>query len=122
VVHLHRTPKEIIMGVTVDVYTWPQVVLAPGAVVTLIHWVVDGNGHSLIDPDRWYWMSAVPQFEGVRPDRPVPAATIEIVSQRPVRDRRIEPGPNNTNWLVTWRNPGNDTVWFQPRMVEAPAR
>jgi hypothetical protein len=54
VVHLHRTPKEIIMGVTVDVYTWPQVVLAPGAVVTLIHWVVDGNGHSLIDPDRWY--------------------------------------------------------------------
>jgi hypothetical protein len=51
------------MGVTVDLYTWPQVVVAPGAEVTLLHWVVDGNGHSVIDPDRWYWMSAVPDNE-----------------------------------------------------------
>lgn len=110
------------MGVTVDVYTWPEVVLAPGVDVTLLHWVVDGNGHSLIEPDRWYWMSAVPEYTDVRPDRPVPAATVEIVTQRPVRERRPSPGPANTNWLATWRNAGRESATFRPRMVVAPAR
>ena len=55
------------MGVTVDVYTWPEVVVAPGAEITLLHWIVDGNGHSMIEPGRWYWMSAVPEYAGVRP-------------------------------------------------------
>ena len=110
------------MGVMVDVYTWPEVVVAPGAQVTLIHWVVDGNGSSLIDPDRWCWMSAVPEFAGARPDRPLAGATIQILAQRPVRDRVPEPALNNTNWLVTWSNPGGDTATFQPRMLQAPAR
>jgi hypothetical protein len=110
------------MGVTVDLYTWPQVVVAPGAEVTLLHWVVDGNGHSVIDPDRWYWMSAVPEYAGVRPDRPVPGASIQVLSQRPVRERTMSPGPNNTNWLVTWKNPHNETATFKPRMLAAPAR
>ena len=79
------------MGVTVDVYTWPEVVLAPGVDVTLLHWVVDGNGHSLIEPDRWYWMSAVPEYTDVRPDRPVPAATVEIVPS--VRSENVVPRP-----------------------------
>jgi hypothetical protein len=96
--------------------------VAPGAEVTLLHWVVDGNGHSVIDPDRWYWMSAVPEYAGVRPDRPVPGASIEILSQRPVRERTMSPGPNNTNWLVTWRNPHNESATFKPRMLAAPAR
>ena len=110
------------MGVSVDVYTWPEVVVDATAQVTLIHWVVDANGSSLIDPDRWCWMSAVPEFAGARPDRPLASATIEIVSQRPVRDRRPTPGLNNTNWLVTWYNPGDSSATFQPRMVQAPAR
>jgi hypothetical protein len=42
------------MGVSVDVFTWPQIVLAPGAQVTFLHRIVDNNGNSLIDPDRWY--------------------------------------------------------------------
>ena len=110
------------MGVTVEVYTWPQVVVAPGAEVTLIHWVIDEHGSSLIDPNRWYWMSAVPEFTGVRPDRPVPGASIEIVSQRPIRERRNTTGSNNTNWIATWRNPHNESATFRPRLLEAPAR
>jgi hypothetical protein len=110
------------MGVAVDVFTWPAVVVAPGAQVSLIHWIVDGNGSSMIDPDRWCWMSAVPEFADVRPDRPVPSATIEIVSQRPVRERKQTPGLNNTNWLATWSNPGDASATFHPRMLMAPAR
>jgi hypothetical protein len=111
------------MGVSVDVFTWPQIVLAPGAEVTFLHWIVDNNGESLIDPDRWYWMSAVPEFANVRPDRPVPGASLEIVIQGAYRDPLPTTGPNNTQWLATWRNATNDwIVVFQPRLVEAPAR
>ena len=110
------------MGVEVDIIEWPQVIVAPGAQVDLIHWVVDNNGASLIDPDHWCWMSAVPEPAGARPDRPVPAATIEIAAQRPVRDRRDSPGLASTNWLATWRNPGDETATFHPRMLIAPAR
>jgi len=110
------------MGVMVDVYTWPEVVVAPGAQVTLIHWVVDGNGSSMIDPDRWCWMSAVPEFAGARPDRPLAGATIQALAQRAVRDRVSHPALNNTNWLVTWSNPGGDTATFKPHMLQAPAR
>ena len=111
------------MGVEVDVYVWPEIVLAPGVEVTFLHWVVDANGSSVIDPDRWCWMSAVPEFAGARPDRPLAAASIEAAAQRPVRERVPEPGPNNTNWLVTWRNPEpRDSVTFRPRMLAAPAR
>lgn len=111
------------MGVMVDVYSWPEIVLAPGQEVTFIHWVVDDNGHSLIDPERWYWMSAVPEFAGGRPDRPMPAASVEIVAQRPARDAVPEPGPNNINWIATWHNPNQHSeVTFQPRMVQAPSR
>ena len=111
------------MGVTVDLYSWPEIVLAPGQDVTFVHWVVDNNGFSVIDPDRWCMMSAVPEFAGARPDRPLAAAAIEIVIQGATRDAVPEPGPNNTNWLVTWRNPNqSESVTFHPRMVAAPAR
>jgi hypothetical protein len=111
------------MGVSVDVFTWPQIVLAPGAQVTFLHWIVDNNGSSLIDPDRWYWMSAVPNFAGARPDRPVPGASLQIVSQGAYRDRQPTAGPNNTQWQATWHNlTANASVTFQPRLVEAPAR
>ena len=84
--------------------------------------IVDNNGHSMIDPEHWHLMSSVPDWAGVRPDRPVPAATVEIVSQGATRDRVLEPGPSNINWLATWRNPdGANSVTFRPRMVIAPA-
>ena len=109
------------MGVPVDVYTWPEIAIAGGEEVTLVHWVVNATGGSLIQPDRWYWMSGVPDYHDIRPDRPVSAAALEALVQGPVRERTQTPGPGNTNWRVTWRNPGSDPVWFQPRMVGAPA-
>ena len=110
------------MGVSVEVHVWPEITLAPGQQVTLIHWVVDEFGHSLIEPDRWYWMSAVPDYGDVRPDRPVAGATVEAVAQRALRERTDRPGPGNANWLVTWRNPGKEFVRFRPRLLQAPAR
>jgi hypothetical protein len=111
------------MGVLVDVYTWPEITLAPGAEVTFLHWIVDNDGISLIDPERWYWMSAVPEFADVKPDRPVPGASLQAVIQGAYRDPQPDTGPNNTQWLVTWRNPDNTYIaTFRPRMVEAPAR
>lgn len=109
------------MGVSVNVYTWPQIVLAPRAKVTFIHSLVDDDGVSMIEPHRWYWMSAVPEFVGVEADESVPAASVEIVAQRPFRDRQAKAGLNNTNWLATWYNPNDDvSVTFSPRMLEAP--
>ena len=111
------------MGFSVDVFTWPEIVLSPNAEVTFLHWIVDSNGISLIDPERWYWMSGVPEFAGVRPDRPVPGASLQVVVQGAFRDPQPDTGPNNTQWLATWRNAtSNAIVTFRPRMVEAPAR
>jgi hypothetical protein len=110
------------MGVTVDVYTWPAVVLAPGQQLTFIHWIVDEYGHSIIDNQHWHLMSSVPDHVDVRPDRPVPAASVDIVTQGATRERVPEPGPSNTNWRATWRNPDTGNfVTFRPRMVIAPA-
>jgi hypothetical protein len=72
------------MGVSVDVYVWPQIVLAPGQEVTFVHWVVDGIGSSLIDSDHWYWMSSVPELTDVRPDRPIPVAD-HMAESRPAQ-------------------------------------
>jgi len=81
------------MSVSVDVFTWPAVVLAPGQQLTFIHWIVDTFGHSMIDPEHWHLMSSVPDYAGARPDRPLAAASLEIVSQGATRDRVPEPGP-----------------------------
>src|SRR5215472_13834680 len=50
------------MSVSVDVFTWPAVVLAPGQQLTFIHWIVDTFGHSMIDPEHWHLMSSVPDY------------------------------------------------------------
>jgi hypothetical protein len=110
------------MGSTADIFSWQEISLAPGQQITLIHWVVDQHGISLIEPDRWYWMSAVPEYGYNRPDRPVPGATVEVISQRPVRAPKRGPGPSNIDWLVTWHNPGPDFVHFRPRLLQVPAR
>jgi hypothetical protein len=110
------------MAVSVDVYTWPAIVLAPGQQLTFIHWIVDQYGNSMIDPEHWHLMSSVPDYVDVRPDRPVPAASVEILSQGGTRDRVLEPGPSNINWLATWQNPDTSNfVTFRPHMVIAPA-
>jgi hypothetical protein len=110
------------MGVTVDVYTWPAVVLAPGQQLTFVNWIVDQNGHSVIDTEHWHSMSSVPDHVGVRPDRPVSAASVEIVTQGATREGVPEPGPSNVNWIATWRNPDPaNFVTFRPPLVIAPA-
>jgi len=110
------------MSVAVDVYTWPAIVLAPGQQLTFIHWIVEQYGDSLINTEHWHWMSSVPDYVDVRPDRPVPAASVVILSQGATRDRVLEPGPSNINWLAMWQNPDlSNFVTFRPRMVIAPA-
>jgi hypothetical protein len=110
------------MSANVEIYSWPAVVLAPGQELVLEHWVVNGSGSSVIDPGNWYMMTGVPDFTDVRPDRPVPGATVQVVSQGGTRARVDYPGLNNTNWLVTWRNPSADTfVTFRPQMAGAVA-
>ena len=109
------------MATGVNVYIRPQLALEPGATVTFVHSIVDGDGISVIDPDRWYWMSAVPDWGVNRPDRPVPAATVQIVSQWAHRDRQPEAGPNNLTWFATWSNPESTAVLFRPKLLEAPA-
>jgi hypothetical protein len=110
------------MSVTVDVYTWPTIVLAPGQQLSFVHWIVDQYGHSMIDTEHWHLMSSVPDYVDVRPDRPVAAASIEILTQGATRDRVQEPGPSNINWIATWHNPDPaNFVTFRPRMVIAPA-
>lgn len=111
------------MGQQVDVWTWPQVAVQPGAEVTLVHSATLPDRGSAFDPDHWYWMSAVADFDpNVRPDRPVPAAAVEIVSQYASRPEHQSPGPNDTVWIATWRNRNRDsTVYFRPRVLHAPA-
>jgi hypothetical protein len=110
------------MSVGIDVYSWPAVVLAPGQELTLEHWIVDRNGNSIIDPENWYTMSAVPDYTDVRPDRPLPGASIQIVAQGGTRAPADRPGRNTTNWLVTWRNPSAASfVTFRARMAAAAA-
>jgi hypothetical protein len=111
------------MGQQVDVWTWPQVVLQPGAQVTFVHSSVFPNGGSAFDPEHWYWMSAVPDFDPfVRPDRPVGPAAVEVVSQYASRPAHRTPGGNDTVWVATWRNPnGDNAAYFRPRVLHAPA-
>ena len=106
---------------TVNVYVWPQLALTPGATVTFIHSIVDGAGHSIIDPDRWYWMNAVPDFGFNPPDRPVPESSVAIIAQRAYREAKPRPGPNNTVWIATWTNPASRGTLFRPKLLEAPA-
>jgi hypothetical protein len=111
------------VGVGVDVWEWPQVVLAPDAEVVLVHSATWSDGTSAFDPDHWYWMNAVADFDpGVRPDRPVAAAAVEVTSQYGSRPKHRTPGTNDTVWVATWRNRNADSsVYFRPRVVHAPA-
>jgi hypothetical protein len=108
------------MGVSVEVHDWPVIELAPGQMITLIHWIRSG-GQSLIQPGRWYWMSAVPEYITSHPDRPIPGAELVAVSQGPVRAWAEHAGSSNTDWRVTWHNTGRDFIRFRPQLLQAPA-
>ncbi len=109
----------------VDVWVWPQLTLAPGADVTLDHWVVDGNGTSLIDPEHWYWMSAVPDYDpDQHPDGPADATGVEAVEQYAYRPYEYPAAGNNAVWRTRWRTPtssGEGVTYFRPRLMVAPA-
>ncbi len=109
------------MGAQVDVWTWPPLVLDPAAQVTFVHTAVFPDGRSAFDPEHWYWMSAVPDFDpAATEDRPVGEAAVEIVSQYGSRPAHREPGLNDTVWIATWQNRSkNNLAYFHPRILHA---
>ncbi|MGO9029886.1 MAG: hypothetical protein ACLQOZ_14810 [Acidimicrobiales bacterium] len=113
------------MGVEVDIWVWPQLTVAPGATVTLDHWVTGADGISAIDPDHWYWMSAVPDYDPYQfNEGPVLAMGIEIVEQYAYRAYQGSIGPNNAVWRATWHAPSGaeeNVSYFRPRLLVAPA-
>ena len=110
------------MQVQMEMLRWPAIHLAPGAEVRLRHWAVDGNGKTLIDPDKWYSMSGVPDYSDVRVDRPVSEKIVELVAEGGWRQAAPIPERGTMDWSAVWRNPGDRTVSFQPVMLMAPAR
>ncbi|MBC5823526.1 MAG: hypothetical protein GIW99_07435 [Candidatus Eremiobacteraeota bacterium] len=112
------------MGQQVDVAVWGQVALAPGAEITLIHYWTFDNGTSVFDPDHWYWMSAMPDYDPYqRPDRPVHAVAVEATAQRGNQPGAAEAGLDNLEYWVTWRNPGQDGIaYFRPKVIQAPSK
>ncbi|MFZ0172601.1 MAG: hypothetical protein WAL04_13035 [Acidimicrobiales bacterium] len=112
------------MATEVDVWVWPQLMLARGAEVTFRHWVTGADGISKIDPDHWYWMSAVPDYDPDQlPDGPASATGIQIVEQYAYRPYEDPAGGNNAVWMATWRTPTGleeGDTWFRPRMIVAP--
>src|ERR1700712_632822 len=103
----------------VNVWVWPQLTLGPGADVTFDHYVVDNNGVSQIDPERWHWMSAVPDYDPQQhPDGPVDATGIEVVEQYAFRPYEYPIGADKTVWRVRWRVPsGSGLTYFRPRLM-----
>jgi len=98
--------------------------MAAGAEVTWEHWITDAGGASRIDPEHWYWMSAVPDYDPDQlPDGAAYATGVEIVEQYAYRALEDPAGGNNAVWKATWRTPsGPDegVTWFRPRMIVAP--
>jgi hypothetical protein len=113
------------VGVQADVWVWPQLTLAPGAEVTLRHTATWPDGSSAIDPDHWYWMSAVPDYDPEQhPDGPAYATGVQIVEQYAYRPYEYPAGPNNAVWIATWRTPSGPeegVTYLRPRMAVAPA-
>lgn len=112
------------MSVQVDVAMWPQVVLAPGAEVTLIHYWTFDDGTSVFDPDHWYWMSAIPDYDPYqKADRPVDPASVQALAQWGVQPGAPQAGPANLEYWVTWRNPDSSYLaYFRPKVVQAPSK
>jgi len=110
------------VGQQVDVAVWGQVVLAPGAQVTLIHYWTYDSGTSVFDPDHWYWMSAMPDYDPYqKPDRPVYQSAVEVAAQWGNRPGTEGTGADNLEYWVTWRNPSQDGIaYFRPKIVQAP--
>jgi hypothetical protein len=113
------------MAVEVDVWLWPQLMMAQGAEVTWDHWITGADGISAINPDHWYWMSAVPDYDPDQlADLPANATGVQIVEQGAYRAYENPAGGDNAVWRATWRTPtGLDegVTWFRPRMLAAPA-
>jgi hypothetical protein len=111
------------MAAQTDMWVWPQLMLAAGAEVTFEHWATDADGISVIDPDHWYWMSAVPDYNPQqRPDFPADATGVQIVEQYAFRPYQDPAGPNNAVWRATWRTPNGPEEglsYVRPRMLVA---
>jgi len=106
------------------VWVWGQFAMAGGTEMDWTFWIVDGNGNSVIDPDHWYWMSAVPDYDpDQRPDNPAEASGLTFVDQGAYRPYQYPAGPNHAVWQATLRTPGGreeGITYFRPRMLVAP--
>lgn len=112
------------MGVTVDVWVWKQFSMAPGAEVDWTFWMTGADGISMIDPEHFYWMNAVPDYEpDPNPDVPAYATGLTFTEQGASRAYENPAGANNAVWKATLKTPsGADEglTWFRPRMIVAP--
>jgi hypothetical protein len=110
---------------TVDVWVWGQFAMAPGAELDWTFWIVDSNGNSVIDPEHWYWMSAVPDYDpDQHPDGPADATGVIFVEQGAFRPYQYPAGPNNTVWQASVKTASGveeGISYFRPRMLVAPS-
>jgi hypothetical protein len=113
------------MGVQVDVWVWGQFSMAPDTELDWSFSITGDDGISLINPDHWYWMSAVPDYEpDQNPNSPSYGAGLAFTEQGAYRPYQNPPGGDNTVWnatLKTSSEPDDGFTWFTPRMLVAPA-
>ena len=70
------------MGEPVDVWVWRQFSMAPDTELDWTFWITGADGISMIDPEHFYWMSAVPDYEpSPNPDLPAYATGLTITEQ-----------------------------------------
>jgi hypothetical protein len=98
------------MSVEVDVETFGQIILGPGAVQTWWHiWYYTNNGASVFDSDHWYWMSVIPESD---------QSSVEVSEQWFDKDV----SGYYRHW-ATFRNlNGATSVAFRPKIVQAPSK
>jgi hypothetical protein len=112
------------MAVQVDVWVWGQFSMAAGVELDWTFWITGADGISRIDPEHWYWMSAVPDYEpDPNPDLPAYATGLVFSEQGAYRPYQDPAGPNNAVWKATLKTssgPEEGDTWFRPRMIVAP--
>jgi hypothetical protein len=112
------------MGVQVDVWVWRQFSMAQGTELDWTFWITGADGISMIDPEHWYCMSAVPDYEPhPNPDLPAYATGLAFTEQGAYRPYQNPAGANNAVWnatLKTSSGPEEGYTWFRPRMLVAP--
>lgn len=113
------------MASEVGIWVWPEIVLARGTQVTFTHWINGPDGASLIDPDHWYWMSSVADYDPYQnPNTAAEGTGVAVLEQYAYRAFQDPAAGNNAVWMATWKTTDglNDVgAYFRPRMAVVPA-